>query len=132
MLAAFIEEGHDHVDAVGGGDTGADDPLQILEMIVRGHMVGVSADHVGDAVIHHVHHDVDIGAPHRLIDDCLGLTAAEAGTFAVQQVGIHIVAAVVKVFLAALELLDIISAEAHDVVVHHAGQLLTAFQGGDL
>ena len=83
MLAALIKEGHHHVHPVGGGDAGSHNPFQVLEMVVRGHVVGVSADRVGDAVVHHIHHHVDVRAADRLVDHRFGLAGAESGAAAV-------------------------------------------------
>ena len=48
VLAAFIEEGHDYIDPAGFAAHGCDDALQILEMVIRGHMVFMPAEGVGE------------------------------------------------------------------------------------
>ena len=87
VLAAFIQEGHDDIDPVGLAVGSGDDPLQILKMIVRGHMVHVSADRVGKTVVGDIHHDEKIGPTYRFIDITFTFAGSETGTFAVHQEG---------------------------------------------
>ena len=52
-------------------------------MIVRRHVVCKSADVVGQAVVCHVYHSVDIGSADGLMNSALGLAASETGAGAV-------------------------------------------------
>ena len=54
-LTAFIKIRHDHIHSSRLAADGADHTLQILEMIVRGHQVGVIADRVAHAVITYIY-----------------------------------------------------------------------------
>ena len=43
VLPAFIEEGHNYIDSSGFAAYGGNDSFQILEMIIRGHMIFMPA-----------------------------------------------------------------------------------------
>ena len=87
---------------------------------------------VWDAVIGHIYHCEHIGSSNRLVNYCFSLTGAKPGAFEIQKIGIHVVAAVVKVFLSALQFFDIVSPELNNVIVDAGRQILAAFQSGDL
>lgn len=91
VLAALVEEGHDHVNAARFSAYCCDDPLQILEVIVRGHMVGMPAERVGQTVIADINQNIDVIAPDGFQDRSLGFAGAEAGSFAADQIGIPLV-----------------------------------------
>ena len=78
-----------------GSNGSTDQSFQILEMIIRGHMVGVTADTVRDAVVGDIHHGEKVNAADRFIDDSFRLAGTKTRAFAVQKIGIDIVAAVV-------------------------------------
>ena len=67
VLSALIQEGHDHIQPVGLAVGGGDDPFKILIMIVRGHMVHMSVNGVGKAVVAHIHHEKQVFSADRLI-----------------------------------------------------------------
>ena len=79
VLAAFIEIRHDYIDAPGFSAHCRNHPLQILEMVIRGHSVGITADGIGETVIAHVHQNVNIIPPDRFIQHSFGLSGAETG-----------------------------------------------------
>ena len=62
MLTALVKERHDDVDSVSLSGGGGDNPLEILVMIVRGHMIYMTADSIGFAVIGNIYHDKQIRA----------------------------------------------------------------------
>ena len=78
MLAAFIKKRHNHVDPARFSAYRRDHPLQILEMIVRRHMVLDPAKRISQAVIAHIHHQVQIIAPNRLQKFTLSLAASKS------------------------------------------------------
>ena len=49
VLAALIQEWHNDIDSAGFSTDGCDDTLQILEVVVRRHVVGVAAQRIGQA-----------------------------------------------------------------------------------
>ena len=51
VLAALIQEWHNDIDSAGFSTDGCDDTLQILEVVVRRHVVGVAAQRIGQAVV---------------------------------------------------------------------------------
>ena len=101
-------------------------------MVVRGHVVGEAADLVGEAVVGHVNHGVDVRTSDGFLHGALGLAASEAGAFAFQKIGVRVVAAVLQILLAFFKDLDVISSEINNVIVDFLGQFLTAFQSGYL
>ena len=58
VLTAFIKERHDHIDSSGFSSYGGNDPFQILEMIVRGHVIGVAAERVSQRIVADIHHKI--------------------------------------------------------------------------
>ena len=74
VLTAFIKERHDHIDPVGFSGGGGNNPLQILIMIVRGHMIGMTADLVCQAVVAYVYHNKHIRSPDRFADNAFGFS----------------------------------------------------------
>ena len=76
-LPALVEIGHDHVYSAGFPSDSADNTLQILKMIVRGHQIGKAADTVSKAVVAHIHHQIDIIAPDRFCDDRFTLAGSK-------------------------------------------------------
>ena len=95
-------------------------------MVIRGHVVGVAAYSVGDAVVHYINHYKYIVAAYRFIDHAFCLASAKARAVAVQQIGIHIISAVAQVCLAAGQFLNIFAAELHNVIVAKSRQLSRA------
>ena len=74
VLAALIEERHNDIDAAAFSAYSRDDPLQVLEMIVRGHVVDIPRQRVCYAVVADVHHQVQVLAADRFGDNAFRLT----------------------------------------------------------
>ena len=64
-------------------------------MVIRGHVIGVAAYAVWDAVVGYIYHCKQIRAADRFVNNGLCLTGTETRAFAVKKIGIYIVAAVV-------------------------------------
>ena len=79
VLAALVEIGHDHIDAAGFSAHGCDHPLQVLEMVVWGHDIFVTAHIISEAIIAYVYHDIEVVAADGFADGPLGLAGAETG-----------------------------------------------------
>ena len=60
MLSALIEEGHNHIDPAGLSSHRRDQSLQILIMIIRRHVVHLSAHGIGETVIADVNQQIQI------------------------------------------------------------------------
>ena len=88
VLTAAVQAGHDDGNAVCLTGHSLDQTLQVCKVIVRGHVVLVVEQLVGDAVIARVHHDKDIVAADRLLDQTLGVAALEAGAVAGNNEGV--------------------------------------------
>mgnify|MGYP000231819905 FL=1 len=73
VLAALIQEWHNDIDSAGFSTDGCDDTLQILEVVVRRHVVGVAAQRIGQAVVADIEQNVDIVTADRFVDDTLCL-----------------------------------------------------------
>ncbi len=67
VLASLIEKRHDHIDTVRFSVGCGNDTLQILIVVVRRHMIFVTADRVGQAVVQHIGKDEKIHASYGLI-----------------------------------------------------------------
>ena len=91
VLAAFIQKRHDHRDTARFSAYGGNNPLQILKVIVRGHVVYMAAQRISEAVVADIHHDVEVVAADRLVDNALCLAAAKAGDLCVHNIRILLV-----------------------------------------
>ena len=126
MLAAFVQEGHDHVDPAGLSSYCRDHPLQVLEVVVRGHAVDISRQGVGQAVVAHIHHNVNVLAADGFSQDSLGFAGTKTGHFGVDQVVVPLIAAECHVVLVGMSFLP---APFYDIIVYLVSHLLDAVQG---
>ena len=94
VLASLIEKGHDHIDTARFSVCCGNDTLQILIVVVRRHMVFVTADRVSQAVVQHIGKDKKIHASYGLFQDSFGFAGTETRAAAVDQVGILQIASV--------------------------------------
>ena len=83
MLTAFIKKRHDNVNTVSLTGSCGDDSLKILEMVVRRHMVYMTADSVSRAVVGNVYHNVKVCTADRFLNDSLALTSTKTGALTV-------------------------------------------------
>ena len=128
VLAALVKERHDDRNPGGFAAHGADNALQIGEMVVGGHVVNLPADFIGQAVVTYIYEDVNVQAANRFVDDALGFTGTEAGTFGADQVGVSLIAVViggVGVFGVT------VVSPGYDPIVYHGSDGLAAFEGND-
>lgn len=79
VLPSAVEQGHHHGDAVGLAHGGLDQPLQVLVMVVGGHVVLLAKVLVGAAVVAHIHHKVQVIAPHGALQNALAIAGGEPG-----------------------------------------------------
>ena len=56
-------------------------------------MIGETVDSVGQTVVAYVYKNEQILSPGRFVQDALGFSRSKPGTFAVQQIGVGIMAA---------------------------------------
>ena len=82
VLPAFIKERHDHVDPSGFSSYRGDDALQILIVVIRGHVIFVSAEGIGQAVVHNINENVEIHAANGFQNDTLGFACSKPRNFA--------------------------------------------------
>lgn len=92
MLTALVQKRHDDVDSVGLAGGSRNNSLQILIVVVRGHVVFAAADRVGLAVIGNVNHDIKVGAPYGFPDIAFAFSGSKTDTFAFHQEGFLAVA----------------------------------------
>ena len=92
MLAALIEVGHNYGDTAGFSTDSSDDALQILEMVVRGHVVGVIVQVVSQTVIAHIHHQIKVISADRSFDGALSFSGTKPGCVSLNQIGVTFIA----------------------------------------
>ena len=85
VLTAFIQEGHDDVDALCFAGHGGDDSLEVLEMIVGGHGNGLPVHLISDVVGADIHDDIDVIAADAFFQDAFGFPGPEPGTGGLDQ-----------------------------------------------
>ena len=82
MLTAAVQAGHDNGHTVCLAGHCLDQALEVGKVVIRGEVVLVTEQVVGNAVIARIDNDKDIVAAHRLPDQALCVTALEAGALA--------------------------------------------------
>ena len=85
VLTALIKKRHDHIDPVGFSGGSSNDPFEILIMVIRRHMVGMTADLVCQAVVAYIYHNKHIRSPDRFTDNAFGFSGAKAWTVTVDE-----------------------------------------------
>ena len=60
MLAAAVQAGHDNTDAVGTAGDSLNNAHQVLEVVIRGEVVLIPKELVGDAVVARIDEDVQV------------------------------------------------------------------------
>ena len=83
MLAAFIKERHNYIDTVCLACCSGNNSFKILEMVVRRHMVLVSAYSIRFTVIGHINHNIKVSATNGFFNITFTLTGSETWAFAV-------------------------------------------------
>lgn len=79
MLTAAVQAGHDNADAVGAACNSLDQAHQVLEVVVRGEVVLIAEQLVGNAVIARIDEDIQVVAAGRGLDQALGVAGLERG-----------------------------------------------------
>ena len=82
MLTAAVQAGHDNGHTVCLTGHCLDQALEVGKVVIRGEVVLITEQVVGNAVIARIDNDKDIVAAHRLPDQALCVTALEAGALA--------------------------------------------------
>ena len=91
VLAAFVEEGHDHSDPSCLTTDCSNDTLQILIVVIRGHVVFTSAERIGQAVIGNINENIKICTTDRFQDHTLCFTGTKTRYLGFQNVGIALI-----------------------------------------
>ena len=90
-LTAFIKVWHDNVDSAGFAANSSDRTLQILEVVVRRHHIGVSADGIIDAVVTNINHNINIIPTYGFADLAFTFTGTETRGLNIDEVGITLI-----------------------------------------
>ena len=77
MLAAAVQAGHDDADAVGAACNGLDQTHQVLEVVVRGEMVLIPEQLIGNAVVARIDEDIQVVAAGGRLDETLCVAGLE-------------------------------------------------------
>ena len=85
VLTTFIQKRHDNIDSMCFACCSRDDTFQILKMIIRGHVVLVSAHFVGKAVIGDIYHNKKVGTTNRFFDVTFALAGTETDDLGINQ-----------------------------------------------
>ena len=128
VLAALVQIRHDDVDAPCLSADRCDHPLQIDEMIIRRHVVDLSAERICDAVITHIHQKEDVVASDRIKDGRLAFTAAEPRGLGADQVIVPDISMHLRV---GGTLVLTFRAPAHDIIVDLFSHLFTGRKSDD-
>ena len=96
MLSSFIKEGHDYVDSSCFSADCGNDTLNILEMIVRGHVIGMSANGIGFVVVADINQNVDVGATYGFVNRTFGFAGSETGKLGIENIGFSLITGIGK------------------------------------
>jgi len=77
MLSSFIQERHNNVDTVSFSCSSSDDTFQILEMIIRRHMIFITIYFISDTVVGDIAKNEKIHSTDRFVDDTFCFTGTE-------------------------------------------------------
>ena len=83
MLTSLVKEWHNNVDTVCFTGGCGDNSLQILVMVIRRHVVLMTAYAVSKAVIGHIYHNVKVCTTNGFFDVTFTFTGSETRAFAV-------------------------------------------------
>ena len=126
VLPALVQKRHHHRDPSCLSAHGSNNPLQILEMIVGRHVVHPPAEGVCQAVIADIHHNKQIVAPDRFVNDPFGLPRSEPRNMALDNVAVFFILGkdnrrlvLVLAFLSPF----------HQIGIHFPPQLLASVDG---
>ena len=137
VLAAFIQEWHDNIHSSGlsaycGNDPlqilKSNDPLQILKMIVRRHVVQMTAQRVGQRIVADIHHEIEVVSPDGFLQNTFGFPGAEAGSLGVDEVRRTLIPFELEIILL---LVVPVFTPLYNVVVDLGPQLFAALQWND-
>ena len=78
VLTAFIQKWKNHSNSSCFAADSCDDTLQICKVIIRRHMIGLSAKGVGQAVVCYINHNEQVVTSYRLIDHTFGFSGTES------------------------------------------------------
>ena len=88
VLASFIQEGHDDIDALCLSGGCRNHPFQILIVVIRGFVIGITVNGIGKTVIAYVHNNEQILSVNGLMNASLCLSTSKTGTYGVQQIAV--------------------------------------------
>ena len=128
VLAALVQERHDHGDPLCLSAYGSNDTFQILEMVIRGHMIGIAVKGVGHVVVAYVNQNVNVISADRFFDDTFGFAGTKTGSCCTDDVAVPLIAFESDV---ALVLVFPLITPGNQIVVDPITQLFAAFQGND-
>ena len=128
VLTALIQERHNNSDSLCFSTYGSNNTFQVLEMVIRGHVVGITVQGIGHVVVAHVNHNVEIVSADRFLDDTFGFTGTETGGCCADDIAVSLIALESNV---ALVLMLPLIAPGNQIAVDLITQLFAAFQGDD-
>ena len=86
MLSSFIQERHNNIDTMRFSGSSSDDTFQILEMIIRRHMILITAYLISNTVVGDIAKNEKIHSTDRFVDDTFCFTGTETRAVTVDQV----------------------------------------------
>ena len=92
MLTAFVQEWHNNIDSTGFSTDSCNDTLQILEMVIRRHVVCVAAKRIRQTVIADIKQNVDIISADRFVDDTFCLSRTETRNLRLNDIAVALIA----------------------------------------
>ena len=85
VLPSAVQTGHNDRHAVSSAGNSLNQTLQVREMVIGGHMVLLTKQVVGQAVITGIHNEENVVTPNGLLDQAFGIAALETRAVAVNE-----------------------------------------------
>ena len=128
VLAALIEIGHDHGDPARLAADRCDHSLEVLIVIVGGHVVGDPEHFVGLTVIYNICKEIEIHSADRLGKHAFAFTGTETGKITVNDIRW---ALVTDISDGTLVLTFALRSPTGEIVIDLGSHLLAALDGND-
>jgi hypothetical protein len=92
MLPAFVKEGHDNGNTPCFSAYSGNQTLEILVMIIGGHVVFVAAERICKTVVADINKKIEVGASDRFVNGSLSFAGPEPRYLGIEDIGVALVA----------------------------------------
>ena len=91
MLTTLVKERHNNRNSTSFTTNGSDDTLQILIVVIGGHMVLMSAEGISKRVVGYIDQKIKVCTSDRFQNGSFGFAGSETGNLCSKDVGITLI-----------------------------------------